>query len=83
MTDLIREFIVKAIQKKSRLPLDCDVDAFNYIDTGYIDSMEIIKFILELENEFNIDISSKEVESKEFRTIGGLIGIVAAKVKAD
>ena len=81
MLDRVREFVIKAIEKKSRLPAGCDVDTFNYIDSGYVDSIAIIKFILELEDEFKIDIPTDAVESAEFRTIGGLVRIIESRIK--
>lgn len=81
MSNRVREFVIKAIEKKSRLPAGCDVDTFNYIDSGHVDSIAIIKFLLELENEFKIDIAPEEIESAQFRTIGGLIGIIKSKVE--
>ncbi|MEK7856196.1 MAG: phosphopantetheine-binding protein [Acidobacteriota bacterium] len=82
MSDQVREFVIKAIEKKSRLPAGCNVDTFNYIDSGHVDSIAIIKFILELEEEFKIDIAPEEVESAEFRTIGGLVGIIKSRIGA-
>ena len=81
MSGRIREFVVKVIQKKTRLPVECDIDAFNYIDSGHVDSMAIIRFILELESEFKIDIAPEEIESAEFKSIGGLVKIIQSKVE--
>jgi acyl carrier protein len=81
MSDRVREFVIKAIEKRSRLPAGCDVDTFNYIDSGHVDSIGIIKFILEIENEFKIDIAPEEVESEKFRTIGGLVGIIESRIR--
>ena len=80
MSDHIREFIIKTISLKSRLPAACDIDTYNYIDSGHIDSIAIIKFILNVEQEFNIDISPEEIESVEFRTIGGLVKIIKSRI---
>lgn len=83
MTDrnLIRDFIVKTIEKKSTVPAGIDIDALNYIDDGYVDSIAIIKFVLDIENEFQIEITPEEMESDEFRTIGGLITLIERSLK--
>ncbi|NTW99190.1 MAG: acyl carrier protein [Geobacteraceae bacterium] len=79
MTDSIRQFVVKSIQKKSKLPKGVDVDSFNYIDSGYVDSLGIIKFVAEIESTYDIEISDSEIESSEFRTVGGLVSIITRK----
>jgi acyl carrier protein len=75
-TDEITEFILKYISKKGKLPIEIDIDSFNYIDTGYIDSMGLIKFVVELEEKFNVQISDDDMMTPEFRTIGGLVEII-------
>ncbi len=77
----IKSFILKYISKKGKLPNDINIDEFNYIDTGYIDSMALLKFIVELEQEFDVQISDEDMISKEFKTIGGLANIIANKEK--
>lgn len=79
MSDEIRQFIVKYISKKGKLPSDVNLDEFNYIDTGYIDSMGILKFVVALEQEFDIQISDDDIMLPEFKTIGGLISIIENK----
>ncbi len=77
----IKSFILKYISKKGKLPNDINIDEFNYIDTGYIDSMALLKFIVELEQEFDVQISDDDMMSKEFKTIGGLTNLISNKEK--
>ena len=56
------------------------VDGIFYMDAGHIDSLQIIGFIIDVEDEFGIVLSSDDTESDEFRTLGGLSQIVARKV---
>ena len=79
MSDEIKKFIVKYIEKKGKLPKDIDLEKFNYIDTGYIDSMSLIKFVVELEQKFDIEITDDDMILPEFRTIGGVVGIIRGK----
>lgn len=76
----IRDFIIKAIARKAALPAGEDLDRFNYIDSGHVDSIGIIKFVLELEREFEIDIAPEEMESDDFRTIGGLVELIQQNI---
>lgn len=79
MSEEIKEFIIKYISKKGKLPKDVNLDEFNYIDTGYIDSMGLLKFIVELEQEFDVEISDDDIMLIEFKTIGGLVSIIESK----
>lgn len=76
----IREFIVNYIEKKGNLPKDIDINTINYIEAGYVDSMGIIKFVVELEQKFDIQISDDDMMSQEFKTIGGLIQLIKDKI---
>lgn len=78
--DYILEFVISLIQKKSRLPKDCDLESFDYIESGYVDSMELIKFIVDIESEFDVSISETDMERSSFRTIGGLVNIIYQKL---
>lgn len=79
MQDNITEFIIKLIEKKGKLPENGDINTFNYIDSGYIDSIAIIKFAVELESKFNIEITDDDIISKEFKTVGGLVSLIKRK----
>ena len=79
VSDEIKKFIVKYIEKKGKLPKEIDLEKFNYIDTGYIDSMSLIKFVVELEQKFDIEITDDDMMLPEFRTIGGVVKIIKEK----
>lgn len=81
MEEEIKNFVVNYIEKKGKLPLDIKLDEFNYIDSGYIDSMGIIKFVIVLEENFDIEISEEDMMSSDFRTIGGLCEMLKEKCK--
>jgi acyl carrier protein len=80
MTDSITQFVVGLIEKKAKLPNNADISSLNYIDSGYIDSIAIIKFVVEIEAKYEIEISEADIESLEFRTIGGLVSIINKKL---
>jgi len=80
MSEIIKNFVIHAIEKKGKLPKKCDIDSFNYIDSGYVDSMRLIKFMLIIEAEFDIELTESDMETPEFKTIGGLVGIIKNKV---
>jgi len=82
MTDSVRQFVLRLIEKKDKLPKDVDVDSFNYVDSGYVDSLGIIKFVVEIESFYDIEISESDMEFSEFKTVGGLVSIINRKVRS-
>ena len=58
-----------------------DTERFNYVETGYVDSIEMIRFVLEIESEFGVEITAGDMELAEFKTIGGLVSMIDAKPK--
>jgi D-alanine--poly(phosphoribitol) ligase subunit 2 len=78
MQDSIRTFVLALLEKKSRLPKGFD-DASDFIKSGIVDSVGIIKFILEIESRFDIEITEADIESDEFRTVQGLVAMIGRK----
>lgn len=81
MQDSIRLFVLGLLEKKSRLPKDFN-DHSDFIKTGIVDSIGIIKFIMELEFRFNIEITETDIESDAFRSIQGLVTMINRKMTA-
>jgi acyl carrier protein len=79
MHDDIRIFVLGLLEKKARLPRSFN-DANDFIMAGIVDSMGIIKFILELESRFDIEITETDIESDEFRTVQGLVKMLSRKM---
>lgn len=48
----------------------------HYLDDGLIDSLGIVTLISELEAKLGIQFSAEDMQSYEFQTVGGLIGIL-------
>lgn len=81
MIDNIKQFVIEIISKRCKLPELSKIDLFNYIDAGHIDSMALIKFLVEIESKFDIEISAEDLVLPEFKTIGGLVSIIDEKLK--
>lgn len=81
MSNKIRKFIIAQLEKKAPIPEESDIDNYRFLDTGHIDSMGLIKFILEIENEFDIALETEDTQSDEFRYISGLVRIIEDKLK--
>ena len=53
---------------------------FNFFDSGHLDSLEILKFNMQLEKKFNIKLSPKEITSEKYKTVNGLTSIINKKL---
>ncbi len=80
MNHEILQYVSGLIQKKGKLPVGSNLAEFNYIDSGYVDSIAIIKFVLDIEAKFEIEISEEDMLSPQFRTIGGLVRLIESKI---
>ncbi len=49
------------------------------IDTGYLDSLMLVEFLAQLEEEFGIQVSYDDLELDRIRTISRIADVVAAK----
>jgi acyl carrier protein len=79
MTD-IREYLLEAIQEKSHIAPDVDVDALDYTAEGYVDSLGMVKFVVDIEQKFGIEFTDEELSRPEFRVFGPLVRLVRDKV---
>lgn len=80
MQDEIIKFIIRQIEKKGKLPKDIDLDTFNYIESGYVDSMGLISFVAKIEIKFDIELTEDDLLLDSFRTLGGLANIISDKI---
>jgi acyl carrier protein len=78
----IVEFIIKTLKKVRPIKKISknDIQNFNFIDSGHIDSFEIIKFNFGLEKKFKFKFTPKDLSLKKFKTISGLSDIIYKKI---
>jgi acyl carrier protein len=55
----------------------------NYLERGWIDSMQFITLISAIEDEFSVEFSNDEFQDRTFATINGLSQIIAQKASRD
>ena len=77
-----REFILDRLQREYSFKDGTDIDQINFIDEGYMDSLGLLQFIGEMEDEFGIEFTDEELESGSFRIVGELIAMVEKKLEA-
>ena len=77
----IKDFIIAYVEHKGKMPENIDLDAFDFVKSGYIDSIAMFKFVVELEEEFDIEISDEEMMMPQLATIGGLTSFISEKIE--
>lgn len=76
----IKVFVLNKLQENYPFPKDMDEDSFNYVEEGYVTSLGMIQFVIELEEEFNIHFSEEELASEEFHIVGKLLRLIKQKI---
>ena len=76
-----REYILMILQREYSFKEGIDVDNIDYIAEGYMDSIGLMQFIIDLEAEYDIQFTDEELSSKDFRIVGKLIQLVKEKVR--
>lgn len=78
-----KDFVLKYFAKIGEIPGKSEAEklTYDYVSSQMIDSLGIINLITEAESQLNIQFSSDDLESPEFKTIGGLIKIIDGKSK--
>lgn len=74
----VKEKVFAFLKSKGEIPGDTEEEqlAFEYIDEKLIDSLGIVTMVLTFEEEFGIHFEPEDMQSMEFRTIGGLISLI-------
>lgn len=78
--DEIQKYIIKKIEAIHALPNNIDYNTFNYIKSGHIDSIAIIRYILEIECYFDIQLNDDMLDNKHFHTISGATDIIYDRI---
>lgn len=76
----VEEFIVEYLEREYKLPEKVDLSSFNYLKTGYVDSIGVIQFISTIEDEFDIEFSDEELADPTYQVTGKMIELVEKKI---
>lgn len=77
----VEEYILSELQKKYTFGDDINIENLNYVESGYVDSLGMIQFVVGLEDEFDIEFAEEELTDPSFRIVGELIKLIERKVK--
>jgi len=74
----IKKIVFDYINTKTKIIGETETERlkYHYLESGSIDSMQMVEMIVYLENKLNIKFNSEDLQSNEFRTVGGLIDII-------
>lgn len=81
LLEKIKKNVLDILNKRKKIKKKENLKTYYYLDNGHIDSFEAISFIIELEKKFNIKLTNKEIVSRNFRNVVGLISIIQKKIK--
>ena len=81
MNNEVREFVIKLLEKKRPIAKDIDIDSLEYFKSGHVDSLGLMKFILQIEENFDVEISEEDMMNKAFATVGGVVEIISKKLR--
>jgi acyl carrier protein len=48
----------------------------NYFDAGWLTSMEVVEFVTEIEQRFDLQFSERDLQDQRFVTIAGLADLI-------
>lgn len=73
-----REKVVAFLSTRGEIPGATEEErmTYEYVDRGLLDSFGIVEMVMELESEYGIRFSPADMQSPEFRTVGGLVRVV-------
>ncbi|NVK24679.1 MAG: hypothetical protein HWE10_07110 [Gammaproteobacteria bacterium] len=77
--DNIAQFIIGELEKYGSIP-NKNVEKFNFVDSGLVDSLAIMKFIIAIEGQFNISFNDDDLLLDDFRIVSGLSQIIKNKL---
>ena len=76
----IREFILEYLERDYSLPTDVDIETFDFMKSGYVDSMAVMQLRILVEDQFGIEFTDEEFLSKDFTTVKGLENMIQEKM---
>lgn len=80
---MVQEWVIKWFEKKAKMSREDIVGNLNagYLEEGYMDSMDFIELIGEVEDHFGIQFSDDDFMDEKILTISGLINKIESEMK--
>ncbi len=74
----IKKEVIAFLESHNTIPGDTEDEKLKcrYLDVGVLDSMGIVMMITEFEEKFAVQFSGDHLQSDDFLTVGGVVGII-------
>jgi acyl carrier protein len=74
----VRRAVFAFLRAKGPIPGSTEAEqlAYPYLEQGLLDSLGVVEMVTEFEGTFGIQFTLDDLQGLEFRTVGGLIGII-------
>ena len=59
------------------------IHEYRFFDNGLINSINLMAFIIDVEERFDIELTPEDTQSEEFRSVGGLVQLIEKKLPHD
>lgn len=83
MSNSLENRIISMIKDNAVKGLDLDnigMETDLFADLGFV-SISVIQLVIQIENEFNIELDMEDMDIERLQKVGSLIEIVSKKVK--
>lgn len=79
----VKKEVLSFLESQNSIPGQSEVEKLGcaYLDVGVIDSLGIVTMIGNFEEKFRIRFTSEDLQSPDFQTVRGLIGIIERLMK--
>ena len=78
-TESLQTFFTNFLAERGIACAKEDVDNFNFLQSGLLDSFEILSMLIQVEMDFGAKLTPEEISDDANATVGGLIESLLAK----
>ncbi|MBQ9273335.1 MAG: acyl carrier protein [Succinivibrio sp.] len=79
-TSEIRRYVLDYLERSGPLPPENELDSFNFLGSGYIDSLALFAFLLSIKKDLGAEIKPEELIDPRLATVGGLCAAIENKL---
>ena len=75
----VKQAVLDFFEERAPLPGESEAErlAVGYLDVGLLGSMAVVELVVTLEDRFGVRFEPEDMQSVDFRTVGGLIEVVS------
>jgi D-alanine--poly(phosphoribitol) ligase subunit 2 len=75
----VKQAVLAFFEERAPLPGANETEqlAVGYLDAGLLGSMAVVELVVTLEDRFGVRLEPEDMQSVDFRTVGGVIEVVS------